>query len=105
MTHIKAQDKNVSSPAPFRVTQTDLSLKELQVNVKKGYYQLAISRDSIYFLALWEGVARGQAALLQVSTLIRTVDVLPTSHSVEVLGSGICRPGQTCIPCTAHLTL
>lgn len=43
---------------PLRVTQTDSSLKELQETMKNGYYQLPIARDSIYFLAPWEGVGR-----------------------------------------------
>lgn len=50
-------------------------------------------------------MAKSQAALLQVGTLVRTVDMLPTSNSVEVLGGGICRPDQASIPCTAYLTL
>lgn len=73
--------------------------------MKNGYYQLPIDRDSIHFLAPWEGVARREATLLQVGTLVRTVGMLLTSHSEEVLEDGMCRPGHNSIPYTAYLTL
>lgn len=37
-------------------------------------------------------MASCEATLLQVGTLVRTVGMIPTRHTVEALGGGIYRP-------------
>lgn len=58
----------------------------------------AITRENIHYLPSWDVPTR-------FCTLAGTEDRLPTSHIVEALGGESCRPGQTSILCTTHLTL